>query len=90
MTLLQEIESIIGREVEFEQVTFNGQQGHLPIYFNHNSRNFVSSVFAETQEEAASKFLQFLKTVKQGDINEQSRDSSNDGDSSKDSGPTQS
>ena len=83
MTVLEEIQDKLGREVEFEQVTFKGQQGFLPIYFNHTDRSFVSTVFAKTEEEAANNFLEYL-TVRQGDTDEQSRDSSKSGDGSED------
>jgi hypothetical protein len=76
MNVLQEIEDILKRPVEFEQVTFKGQRGYLPIYFNHHFRNNVSAVFATDEETAADNFLNYLKSVSKGDTNEQSRDTS--------------
>lgn len=83
MSVLQEIEDILKRPVEFEQVTFKGQQGFLPIYFNHRFKNNVSSIFATDEESAAENFLNYLKSVR-GDTDEQPGDSSNPGDGTED------
>ena len=70
----EQINKMLERNVEFEEVSYKGQTGYLPLYFNHTFKSSVSQVFAETQEESAEKFLAYLKTVKKGDTNDNNRD----------------
>lgn len=70
MDRIEEIESLLGRKIDFEEVSFNGKKGILPIYFSYNGTSFISSVLSDTQEEAEEKFISYLKTVKKGEIND--------------------
>jgi hypothetical protein len=57
--LHKEIEQLAGRKVEFKEVTLNGASGFIPIYLNHNIR--ISELQGTTEQEAAEKFIAFLK-----------------------------
>lgn len=61
MNTIKRIEEIIGRPIEFEQVTYEGVTGYLPVYLNYNSPDFVPSVFSPSRDEAAINFLEYLK-----------------------------
>ena len=78
LTINQKIKTILGREPEVEKITYKGQEGYVPLYFNYAFRNNISKVFAETEKEALNNFYQFL--VDQGDTN--GTDTSSDGSSS--------
>ena len=69
LNIEENIQSILGRKPDFEEVTHKGKEGFLPVYFNFTLRNSVSTLFGETKEESAKKFLKFLQN-KQGDKNE--------------------
>ena len=56
------ISQILGRPVEVEQVTFKGQRGFLPIYFNYTFKNNVSEVFDTDKDKCLEKFYNFLTT----------------------------
>ena len=64
--LHKEIEQLAGRKVEFKEVTLSGKKGFVPLYINYNIR--ISELQCDTEQEAAEKFLTFLKA--QGDTNE--------------------
>lgn len=74
MTVVEQIKILLGREVEVEEVTFKGQKGYLPIYFNYTFKNNVSEVFDTDKEKCLEKFLSFL-TVHKGDTNGTETDS---------------
>ena len=56
----QKISQVLGREVEVEEITFKGQRGYLPIYFNYTFKNNVSDVFDTDKEKCLEKFYNFL------------------------------
>jgi hypothetical protein len=70
MTTLEQIEKLAGRKVDFKEVNYKGVKGFLPVYINFNMQSRLSELFAVTQEEAADKFLTFLKGL--GDTDDDS------------------
>ena len=61
MTNRDKLTELMGREPEFMHVTYNGQQGYLPLYFNYKLKNSASELFGNTQEEALEKLLDYLQ-----------------------------
>lgn len=68
----KEIEQILGRSIEFQEITHDGKKGLIPIYFNYSLKDVVSRFFSESREESAQKLLSFLQN--QGDTDAQARD----------------
>jgi hypothetical protein len=58
--LSEKISLLLGRDIEVEEVTFKGQKGFLPIYFNYTFKNNVSEVFDTNKEKCLEKFYNFL------------------------------
>lgn len=69
-TIGEQIKAITGREVDFIETTFKGKKGFVPVYINHNIRERVSDLMADSKEEAEEKFLAFLKLSIPGDTDE--------------------
>ena len=58
--ITKKISQVLGREIEVEEVTFKGQRGFLPIYFNYTFKNQVSDVFDTDKDKCLEKFYNFL------------------------------
>ena len=54
------ISQLLGRQIEVEEVTFKGQRGYLPIYFNYTFKDKVSDVFDTDKDKCLEKFYNFL------------------------------
>jgi len=65
MEILEKLTTLLGRKPELTQTTFKGKQGYFPIYFNYTLRNEVSTLFAETKEQAYKNLFDYLQ--KNGD-----------------------
>jgi len=67
---LDEIQRLLKRPVTFINVTFKNAQGFVPEYFNFMAHDLISNTIADTEEESATKLLDYLKSKMEDDTKE--------------------
>lgn len=60
MTLIKKIEKIIGRVPELTEITYKGQKGFLPLYFNYGSKDKVSELFSKSENGAYENLYKYI------------------------------
>lgn len=69
MSVKNEIEKILGREIEFQET----DKGFIPVYINYNFQAKIADMYSKDEEECATKFLEYLETL-QGDTDANNTD----------------
>jgi hypothetical protein len=64
--LKKEIEKLIGRIPELTEITYKGQKGYLPLYFNYGSKNDVSKLFSKSENGAYENLYKHITGVIDG------------------------
>ena len=61
--LKKKIEQVLGRIPELTEITYKGQKGYLPLYFNYGSKNEVSRLFSQSENEAYENLYKYITEI---------------------------